>query len=549
MKRVLLKFILLFIIIFSPTSQAQKVKILVFGDSQKIINEDPNSFLTSMDNVLSDPKTNDAHFILQMGDIVEDNLDSNWPVAQEGWYKFDDKIPYVLNVGNNDLVNDNTAIKFNQYFPLSKYQAWHSFVSNYDRNTNFAHRFTKGGVDWLVVSLRYNANTAVIAWAEGVIQANPTNKVLLISHDANLTSPVTQLGLRNANVVAVLAGHTATSDPAVLTGSQGNKILYLKTCFHNKVLDMYSCVVEFDVATGTIAGRYYSAQYGKYWDDPTAPYYGDSKMPTQLIWSATGFNFKNSDDLCPNDPTKVEPGNCGCGVPEGTCSDTGNPTGSIVLQAEDAVYSGPVLATNQPDFHGTGFLDFTNATGDFIKWTANVPDEGEYTLKFRYALATGNRPLKLTINTIVAIASVSFAPTVSFANWGTYSTNQILKAGANEIMLTSIGFNGGNFDEIVIYKTASLGWNEPSENKKIKDIRISPNPYNQGTLTLDIEGFEDAKIVEVKIITLNGQLIYSQKTNNSKHLELNLPNKLNESVYFISVDSGNYQVMKKLVVN
>ncbi|MBK7555261.1 MAG: hypothetical protein IPI55_11810 [Flavobacteriales bacterium] len=27
------------------------------------------------------------------------------------------------------------------------------------------------------------------------------------------------------------------------------------------------------------------------------------------------------DDGCPNDPNKVAPGNCGCGVAEGTCLD------------------------------------------------------------------------------------------------------------------------------------------------------------------------------------------------------------------------------------
>jgi predicted enzyme involved in methoxymalonyl-ACP biosynthesis len=38
-------------------------------------------------------------------------------------------------------------------------------------------------------------------------------------------------------------------------------------------------------------------------------------------------------DNCPNDPNKTEPGKCGCGVPEGTCS--GEDTGS--LETEELV--------------------------------------------------------------------------------------------------------------------------------------------------------------------------------------------------------------------
>ena len=549
MKYNLLKLFLLLVLLYSSFAQAQKVKVLVFGDSQKIVNEDPSSYLTSMEKVLTDSNTKDANYILQMGDIVEDNLLSNWPVAQTAWRKFDNIVPYVLNVGNNDLANDNGVINFNQYFPLSHYQGWPSFVTNYDRYTNSAHRFIIGGVNWLVITLRYNANATVIDWANGVIANNPTNKVLLVSHDANLTSNVTLLGKKHSNVIAVLAGHTATSDPSVLIGDQGNKILYIKTCFHNKILDMYSCVLEFDVEAGSISGRYYSAQYGKFWDDPTAPGYGDSKMPTKLIWSYSGFNFKNSTDLCPNDPNKTEPGLCGCGVPEGSCAVNSFPSNAIYLQAEDAVFSGPVIATNQPDYKGTGFLDFTNASNDYIKWTANVPATGTYSLSFRYALATGNRPLKLTINGVDVIASIAFPPTGSFATWGYYTTTQVLNAGNNEIKLTTIGFNGGNYDELVLFNPQDLGAINLKNVQKEKSLLISPNPYKQGLLTIDITGFETMSDAHIKINNLKGQLIYQELLKNKSQLKLDLSGKLNESVYFISIESGNTKLTKKFIVN
>lgn len=531
---------------FATATFAQKVKVLVFGDSQKIVNEAPTNYLMAMDNVLTDAQTNDANFILQMGDIVEDCLVSNWEVARTGWTKFDGKIPYVLNIGNNDIANDNGGDKYKIYFPLSKFQALPSFVSNYDQSINMAHRFNVAGVNWLVISMRIAPSTATIAWAENLISINPTNRVLIISHDANPTSSVTTMALKYPNVVMVMCGHTETVEPVVLTGTQGNKLIYLKTCFHNKVLDMYACILDLDVDAGTISGRYYSPQYGKFWDDTTAPYYGDSKMPTKLTWSYSGFNFKNNEDLCPNDPTKVEPGICGCGVPEGTCDDANYPADSIVLQAENAVFSGPTIQTNQPNYNGTGFLDFTNASNDFVTWNANVKTTGNYLLAFRYAV-TNNRPMKLTINGEVRSASFTFPPTGSFTLWKKVRTMQTLTAGDNSVALTTIGSNGGNFDELGISGVQTLsGVVLPKENLPTKNVKVYLQ--NSGTLAMHLNGFENSGNVQIKILNSMGQMVFQKSANNPTHVEINAAKVLKNAMYIVLVDDTLSKTLKKIII-
>ncbi|NDP20549.1 MAG: T9SS type A sorting domain-containing protein [Paludibacter sp.] len=82
-----------------------------------------------------------------------------------------------------------------------------------------------------------------------------------------------------------------------------------------------------------------------------------------------------------------------------------------------------------------------------------------------------------------------------------------------------------------------------------KSVNIYPNPFKQGKLSVEIAGFEDMDNVVIKITNLLGQTIYQEMLPNKTHLELNLPGKLNESVYFISVESGDTKVVKKLVVN
>ncbi len=546
MKKSTLLSISLLLVFSASNIFAQKVKVLVFGDSQKIVNEAPDSYTSAMDKILTDSQTKDANFIMHMGDIVEDNLVTNWTVAQAAWQKLDGKIPYVLNVGNNDMAGDGGILNYNEYFPLSRYQAWPSFVSNYDRNSNVAHRFNAAGVNWMVISLKLAPSANILAWAESVIVNNPTNKIFIISHDANPTSEVTKLAMKYSNVLMVLCGHTVTVEPVEIAANQGNKLVYLKTCFHNKVLDMYACVLELDVNAGTISGRYYSPQYGKFWDDTSAPYYGDSKMPTKLNWTISGFNFKNSDDLCPNDPNKVVPGLCGCGVPEGTCTNTNFPLDSLVLQAEDAVFSGPIVATNQPGYNGSGFLDFTNLTNDFVTWTANVNSAANYVLAFRYAL-TANRPMKLTINGEVRIPSIVFPITGSWAIWDKYRTTQALKAGNNTITLTTIGSNGGNFDELGIsgIQTVSSTAN-PNTNLLKKNIYV--HLQNSGNISIDLDGFENSGTVQIKMMNLMGQTVFQTNTLNPTQLTINTSTFVKNSIYIVSVEDILSKVIEKIII-
>ena len=329
-------------------------------------------------------------------------------------------------------------------------------------------------------------------------------------------------------------------------------------------------------------------------------------------------------DLCPNDPNKMEPGICGCGVPEGTCPipvtaislspasnristnttrqlnptiipsnasnkaiswESNNPSSATVdpygkvtalsegnaiitattidgaktatstitvipntntYQAEDAEFNGPIIATNQPGYNGTGFLDYTNATSDFINWTAFVPTSGTYTLSFRYALGSGNRPLKLTVNGVQQIASITFPVTGSFATWANYTTSQFLEAGNNTITLTAIGSSGGNFDELTISST--LGVNEMTFDNSSKTVRVYPNPLTNGIFTVATDGFDDDTNIRIIITNSTGQKIYEKKLNDPCHTDINLAGKLSNSIYFVAVESDQSKIVKKMIV-
>ena len=269
--------------------EADIVKILIQGDTQKIMNPNngkQDNFVPLMAKVLTDPITRDADFILQMGDIVESDKDNSdrpqqYIIAREGWRQFDGKIPYVLNLGNNDDAAEYFAVFNDLPEPFSK-------NSN---SRNFAYKLSAGGVDWLIISMRFHEqgedNTDEVDWAINLIEANENRKVIFIKHEVNENSGIVNKLKRYPNVVLVLSGHTQ-SNHSILTGNAENKIGWIRTCHHNAKLDSYFRMLLIDTVRGTIHSSFYSPQYEKFWHDPTAPFHHCEKS---VPWTQTGFDF------------------------------------------------------------------------------------------------------------------------------------------------------------------------------------------------------------------------------------------------------------------
>jgi carbohydrate binding protein with CBM6 domain len=108
-----------------------------------------------------------------------------------------------------------------------------------------------------------------------------------------------------------------------------------------------------------------------------------------------------------------------------------------------------------PNIHagytGTGFVDYINASGDYIQWTVSVPTAGSYMLDFRFGNGDAtNRPLELRVNGGVANSSLAFPSTGTWTNWSLASAPVSLNAGTNTIRLTAIGSSGGNIDSLTV---------------------------------------------------------------------------------------------------
>lgn len=119
------------------------------------------------------------------------------------------------------------------------------------------------------------------------------------------------------------------------------------------------------------------------------------------------------------------------------------------LEAEDAALVGAKVDRDHPGYTGTGYADFTNASGDSVEWTFNF-SRGTYNLVVRYANgSTARRPLRLTVNGRER-AVLDFDPTGGWSNWREVGITVDLVQGVNRVKLEAIGSSGGNIDSLTV---------------------------------------------------------------------------------------------------
>ena len=127
-------------------------------------------------------------------------------------------------------------------------------------------------------------------------------------------------------------------------------------------------------------------------------------------------------------------------------------------EAENATISQGTVATNHTGFSGSGFVDYTNATGSFVQWTVNVASAGSATLAIRYANGTTtNRPMTIAVNGST-VATTAFNGTGDWNTWATANVTATLNAGSNTVRATATTANGGpNVDFLNVTDGGSSG--------------------------------------------------------------------------------------------
>lgn len=197
----------------------------------------------------------------------------------------------------------------------------------------------------------------------------------------------------------------------------------------------------------------------------------------------------------------------------------------FIYEAEEAAITDSIIDSQHPGYTGSGFVDYKpNAPGGTITWTvSDVPEEGEYTLEFRFANgATENRPAEIKVNNTVKAAELAFNPTGEWSSWKTSTVKATLKAGENVIVATGRGLSGGaNIDHLRIHNQESEPENNGPKPVEVKEVSMEELVDGLTLKKLRQTGIlKDGQTSEDKVLTKSELLAVVNRTMGFYHQEI-----------------------------
>lgn len=157
-------------------------------------------------------------YVAHLGDLVEDgDRPHEWENANIPMSTIEKAgIPYGIAPGNHDLNEwktggrNNTFYKsYNEHFSRQRYQKHvNGFQDGFPAGTAQNHYsiFVVDHLEFLVLNVQYHPSVDVLRWAEGVLRAHASKRVILNTHDVNAPG-IYDLANRYNAIFLVVNGH------------------------------------------------------------------------------------------------------------------------------------------------------------------------------------------------------------------------------------------------------------------------------------------------------------------------------------------------------
>lgn len=304
--------LLLCLIFFADCSIEEKpVRFAIIPDTQSFFETDNGTdplLLYKIFDWVKD-KENGIDFMIQNGDITEDNDPEMWKMAKDLFYSLDGELPYTYALGNHDMGSKpgkradtrNTGLA-NMYMDLSNLSSC-GLVANYPTNRidNLAHVVNINGIDFLIISLEFGPRAETIDWADSIMDVYPDHKVIINTH-AYTYSDNTRIGegdkwnphsyglnndgdiiydgeelwansfRKHKNIIMVVSGHILNGGTGTLVskGDNGNNVCQMLANYQRGVKGMgngdkgYIRVISYYPRSNRIEVKTYSPILDKY---------------------------------------------------------------------------------------------------------------------------------------------------------------------------------------------------------------------------------------------------------------------------------------------
>jgi hypothetical protein len=273
----MIKSIFLSLVLLATVTAAEKFTIVIIPDTQFPIQTCPSVTDSQFSWIARHKDSLNIKYVMHVGDVTDGSTTAAWTNASEAVRLIENAgIPYIICAGNHDF-NGGTLSNFTTAFPVSRlqtalqktsYAQWGgSFPEGLSDNSY--HLFSAGAVNWVVLSLKYDAgsDTAIMTWANSVATTFADRKLILVTHDyltgsgtrstAGGTPLWNNLINRHNNFLFVVCGHTMPVSRRTSTTSLGNSVYEMLTDWQNTVACSYdnsiTRILEFDTQNRQVA--------------------------------------------------------------------------------------------------------------------------------------------------------------------------------------------------------------------------------------------------------------------------------------------------------
>jgi hypothetical protein len=257
--------------------------LIAIPDPQYYASSYPSIYNAQMDWVVAEKLSRNIKYVMSLGDNVNtNNSTTEWNNAVTAWDILTaGSVPYGLALGNHDGAPSDTA-NFNAYFGtrVSTQPTYAGRYGTSDYDNTYA-TFSASGMDFIVLFIEYDSDMKstthpVLVWANSVLQANPTRRAIVVTHDlldensyfTNQGSAIYNALKENPNLFLMLGGHWWTAGQRTDVYN-GHTVYSLRSDY--QVMDDkqsgYLRAMRFSPTDGQIHVSTYSPTQDKYLTD------------------------------------------------------------------------------------------------------------------------------------------------------------------------------------------------------------------------------------------------------------------------------------------
>lgn len=288
----------------APALTDYDYSIALLGDTQMLPGYYPETMHYIFDWLLENKEEHKIGHVLNLGDFTNFNLDEEWELCVDEYFRLNGKLDYTLVRGDHDILDDKIANNGNDVEKYDRYFGVPEYLNRFDAEgagyyqgengsiTNSYREITLGNTDYLILTLDKNPSPDVVNWAKGVLETHTDSQVIMTMHcyldydGYRLVKWVDdyapkefdgediwqEIASKYPNVKYVISGHIIT-DKVVWTkdtGVNGNIVNQILVDPQAAGLDSSGptgmiCMLYFKEGSDEVQVRYYSTVMQRYY--------------------------------------------------------------------------------------------------------------------------------------------------------------------------------------------------------------------------------------------------------------------------------------------